>query len=317
MSAIPYGYVDTFAPAPSTLRHAAEAQREVALLHRAQAGEAAAFAGLYETYRADIYHFIYRFMGSATDADDLTQDAFVKAWINLTTPGTPANTDPRLRIGPWFYRIANNVCLDELRHRKLVKWQTLEGFLSAFHPAQVAPDSPEREAVEGELAARVRATIDALPAHTAKYSSAVQRDSGHRFRTVLILREYGDLSYDEIAVALGLSRAAVKTVLFRARKAFRHIWEEAERPKTAAPTPPRARPFRPVRWEGPAPDWRTLRPRRVRLGLMPWRLGANLGLCSADVQNAEAGLASEHVIRTLDRSLARRERLQGAAQEAA
>lgn len=181
---------------------------EVALIARAQAGDHAAFETIFTQYQTQIYNYIYRLMGSAEDAYDMTQDTFLKAYLAL-----PKTSDD-LRVGAWLYRIATNVCLDELRHRKLVKWQPWETFVSVFHPTQVAKDSPERDTIDRENTEEVQFILDKL--HP-------------KYRMCLILREYHDLSYDEIAEVLNTTRAAVKSLLFRAREEFRQVYAKVER----------------------------------------------------------------------------------------
>lgn len=202
---------------PSKVRPASGAVSEAVLIARAQAGEHSAFECLFNQYQTAIYNFIYRMMGSAEDAYDLTQDAFLKMYLNL-----PKTSDD-LRFGAWAYRIATNVCLDELRHRKLVKWQPWEAFISVFHPSQVAKDSdaPERNAIDRENTEEVQLILGQL--HP-------------KYRMCLLLREYKDLSYDEIADVLSTTRAAVKSLLFRAREEFRQVYAKAERQPGRAQT---------------------------------------------------------------------------------
>ncbi len=187
---------------------AAGSVTEAALIARAQAGDHAAFEVIFTQYQTQIYNYIYRLMGSAEDAYDMTQDTFLKAYLAL-----PKTSDD-LRVGAWLYRIATNVCLDELRHRKLVKWQPWEAFISVFHPTQVAKDSPERDTIDRENTEEVQLILDRL--HP-------------KYRMCLILREYHDLSYDEIAEVLNTTRAAVKSLLFRAREEFRQVYAKVER----------------------------------------------------------------------------------------
>ena len=173
----------------------------------AQAGNHQAFEWIFGQYETQIYNYVYRMMGSAEDAYDLTQDTFLKAYLAL------AKTSDDLRVGAWLYRIATNGCLDELRHRKLVKWQPWEAFISVFHRSQVAKDSPERDTIDRENASEVEAILAKL--HP-------------KYRMCLILREYHDLSYDEIAEVLTTTRAAVKSLLFRAREEFRSVYARVE-----------------------------------------------------------------------------------------
>jgi RNA polymerase sigma-70 factor (ECF subfamily) len=205
----------------------------------ARRGDPAAFAWLFERYRARIFNYLYRLFGDADDAGEFAQDAFLKAYRAL--PATSAD----LRVGPWLYRIATNVALDAFRHRALVRWESLDRALGASpaagarHPwrwdaAGPAEDwprarrhghtpvdqdrrqDPQRAALDADEAARVRAVLWGLPT---------------RYRVCLTLREFHDLSYDEIAARLGTTRAAVKSILFRARQTFRGHWlAQAGRP---------------------------------------------------------------------------------------
>jgi RNA polymerase sigma-70 factor (ECF subfamily) len=186
---------------------------DAALIARAQAGEHAAFEQLFNQYQTQIYNYIYRLMGSSEDANDLTQDTFLKAYLALS------RTSQDLRVGAWLYRIATNVCLDQLRHRKLIKWQAWESFVAVFHPTQVAKDSPERDCITRENAEEVQMILAQM--HP-------------KYRMCIILREYHDLSYDEIADVLNTTRAAVKSLLFRAREEFRQVYAKVERQPTRA-----------------------------------------------------------------------------------
>jgi RNA polymerase sigma factor (sigma-70 family) len=149
-----------------------------------------------------------------------------------------------LRVGPWLYRIATNVALDAFRHRALVRWESLDRAFGTFATAlarhekhrgaeQIDEDgprvrrhgyklidhdrreNPEQAALDAELSAEVRGVLARL---------------SPKYRACLELREYHALSYDEIAAALCTTRAAVKSLLFRARCEFRRHWHGADRP---------------------------------------------------------------------------------------
>jgi RNA polymerase sigma-70 factor, ECF subfamily len=162
----------------------------------------ALFAGLFVQYEQPIYQYVYRLLGDAEDARDFTQDAFLKAYRKLPETLAKGNFQPQA----WLYRIATNVCLDELRHRRLIRWQPWEAFVSLFHPTQIARDNPERDALQAETRQEVETVLEQLPP---------------RYRTALMLREYDGLGYEEIAEVMGTSRIAVKSLLLRAREAFR------------------------------------------------------------------------------------------------
>jgi RNA polymerase sigma-70 factor, ECF subfamily len=170
---------------------------------RVQPRTAATFEDAFVTYQGAIYNYTLRMLGDPDQAYDATLSSFEKAyraWHRL-----PGDADVRA----WIYRIATNTCLDELRRRRLVKWQPWETFTSLFHPKQVAPDNPEREALRGESAALVRKALDKLPAN---------------YRAALVMREGQGLSCEEIGEALGTSRGAAKLILLRARKKLKDAY---------------------------------------------------------------------------------------------
>lgn len=174
----------------------------------ARAGDHGAFEVIFNAYHTAIYQYVCRMMGDAKDAEDLTADTFLKAYLALP------RTSEDLKVGAWLFRIATNLCLDELRHRKLLKWHPWESFISTFHPGQVAKHNTVSEYMRRENAEEVQMLLEQMPP---------------KYRMVLILREYQDLSYDEIAAVLNTTRAAIKNLLFRSRECFREVYAKAER----------------------------------------------------------------------------------------
>jgi RNA polymerase sigma-70 factor (ECF subfamily) len=149
---------------------------------------------------------------SREDAYDLTQETFLRAYAAL-----PKLTG-ELKMGPWLYRIATNLCMDQLRRRKLIRWEPLDSLLSVFHPRQTSRESPEREALRHESREMVHRVLAKLPP---------------KYRLCLVLREYQDMSCEEIAEVLGTTRSAVKSLLFRAREEFRVVHERLEQSASA------------------------------------------------------------------------------------
>src|SRR5919108_2911561 len=172
------------------------------------------FERLFAQYEQAIYQYVYRLLGDPEDARDFTQDTFVKAYRRLPETLAKGNFQPQA----WLYRIATNVCLDELRHRKLLKWQPWDAFVSLFHPTQIARDNPERDAIQQETRYEVERVLEQL---------------SPRYRAALVLREYHGMGYEEIAGVMGTSRTAVKTLLLRAREAFRFHYAKVH-PRLAA-----------------------------------------------------------------------------------
>lgn len=170
---------------------------------RAREGDAAAFEAIYNRYERRLYAFTYRLMGNSEDAYDLTQETFVKAYTALP------RTAPELNLSAWLHRIAANACMDVLRRRKLIRWLPWETFDTNPGLEPAAGDDPAGEYNQHETAGEVQAILDLL---TPKH------------RMSLILKEYQGMSCDEIGTVMGLSRSAVKSLLFRAREEFRQVY---------------------------------------------------------------------------------------------
>ena len=170
---------------------------------KAREGDTAAFEAIYSRYERRIYAFVYRLMGNAEDAYDLTQDTFVKAYMALP------RTAPDLNLSAWLHRIASNACMDVLRRRKLIRWLPWETFDTnpAMEPA--ADDDPVGDYNQAETSGEVQAVLSKLSA---------------KHRMALVLKEYQGMSCDEIGEVMGASRSAVKSLLFRAREEFRQVY---------------------------------------------------------------------------------------------
>lgn len=170
---------------------------------RAREGDSTAFEAIYSRYERRIYAFVYRLMGNAEDAYDLTQDTFIKAYTALP------RTAPDLNLSAWLHRIASNACMDVLRRRKLIRWLPWETFDTNPGLEPAADDDPVGEYNQFETSGEVQSVLDRL---TPKH------------RMSLVLKEYQGLSCDEIGDVMGLSRSAVKSLLFRAREEFRQVY---------------------------------------------------------------------------------------------
>ncbi len=170
------------------------------VLEDALAEREAAFEQLFREYYGDILAYLYRLVGERKQAEDLTQDTFVKAYRAL--PDLAADANQRA----WLYRIGTNTALDWLRRRRLIAWLPL---------------------LEGDAHPLVRTSF----AETSLEGVAVQRALAQlsaRYRVPLVLFACQGLSTQEIAEILHISRGAVKTRLFRARKKFRRIYTPEE-----------------------------------------------------------------------------------------
>lgn len=172
----------------------AEAERGASLVARARAGERAAFEEIVSGYQEEVYDYVYRIVGSADEACQLTQEVFFKAYLGLP------KTREDVRVPVWLCRIATKVCLDALRRSRRV---------FVFRPR--AKRSRGQEVPQGGRPGVV--SVDELAGTLARLQP--------KQRACLVLRECQGLSYEEMAEVLGMGRAAVQSLLFRAREELR------------------------------------------------------------------------------------------------
>jgi len=171
----------------------------LALVSRAQQGDQAAFDELYQHYLTPLYRYIYFRVNSTSDAEDLTQTVFLKAWRNLSTfqyQGHP--------FSAWLYQIARRTLIDYYRQRKeTVLSQPIENFAWLMDNQSVTPaEYIDQQQKLGFL----RQIIQTL--------STEQRE-------VIILKFINDLTTQEIAHRLNKKAAAVRALQYRALKALR------------------------------------------------------------------------------------------------
>jgi len=176
-------------------------EEESALIRRVLAGDSDAFEPLVLENQTRVYHLALRLLGNEADAADAAQDAFLRAYTSLES----FRGDSRFSV--WLYRLTNNICIDVLRRRKRqdtvpLQIQDEEG----EETQREIPDetwSPERLAERAADREAVRAGIETL---------------SDELRQILLLREVGGMSYEELAKTLSLEAGTVKSRLNRARK---------------------------------------------------------------------------------------------------
>lgn len=171
------------------------------LITAAQHSDTGAFGALVNRYRDGVVGVVYRMCGDPWLAEEAAQEAFLRAWLHL------AGYDPRYSFRSWVYRIAINAALDVLRREKPAVDIDEIGDIAGNNDALAAGNGdPETTLVKKERASRVRRALLALPAPG---------------RAVLVLREYGGLSYAEIAGALNIPLGTVMSRLNSARGQLR------------------------------------------------------------------------------------------------
>jgi RNA polymerase sigma-70 factor (ECF subfamily) len=173
---------------------------ETDLIDLARRGDQEAFADLVRTYRGRIHRLVYRLLRDADEADDVTQEVFVKAWFRLESyKGQSA-------FFTWLYRVAVNAAADWRKKWTKRKGRSIdEGPLGSAGLLDEGP-RPDRLAEGRELGRRLEEALSELP---------------EKYRTILVLREYEGLSYEELARVLAVRKGTVESRLFRARERLR------------------------------------------------------------------------------------------------
>ena len=177
------------------------ASQEAEIVRRVLECDADAFGAIVDEYQKNVYNLALRMTGNPEDAQDMSQEAFIKAFNSLAS----FRGDSKLSV--WLYRIVSNVCLDFLRSRK--RRQTVSLNMDDGEGGSSELEIPDLSAMPEEELNR-RLTREAV----RKGLLSLPEDQ----REILLLREIEGLSYDEIAQALELEAGTVKSRIFRARK---------------------------------------------------------------------------------------------------
>jgi RNA polymerase sigma-70 factor, ECF subfamily len=173
------------------------ADAEAGLIEKAQHGDRNAYGELVRRYYSGVVHVVYRLCGDSNLAEDMAQEAFIRAWINLPS------FHPQSSLRNWLYRIAVNAALDVLRRKPE---ENLEE--ETVHMIPDPAKSPETALIEKERVAMLQQAMRSLP---------------EAARSVLVLREYGGLSYQEIASTLDVPIGTVMSRLNYARNRLREL----------------------------------------------------------------------------------------------
>jgi RNA polymerase sigma-70 factor, ECF subfamily len=168
------------------------------IITRARTGDAEAWGELYREYAPAIFRFCRRALPTCEDAEDATMDIFMKLKDKLV------QYDQSRSFTAWLYKVAANHCWDVLRRRKTRQDKETEDLENV--PLEHPDPNQLDKLIEQRTGEEVRRALDKL---------------GSRARMALVMRYYSDMSYDEIADALGVRRAFVGVVLLRARHELR------------------------------------------------------------------------------------------------
>jgi RNA polymerase sigma-W factor len=177
------------------------------LIERCLKGEERAFEELLDKYKTAVFSICYRMVRNRMDAEDLSQEAFIRTFSVLD------RYDPSYPFSSWLFRITSNLCIDFLRRRRgdMVSLdqpiEGAEGNIQRQLPAGTI--KPDREVETKEMMATLEDAISRLPEH---------------YRIIVVLRHQEQMSYEEIADNLGIPLGTVKARIHRARNMIKEFF---------------------------------------------------------------------------------------------
>jgi RNA polymerase sigma factor (sigma-70 family) len=178
-----------------------KAKHDLILVEAAKKGNQAAYAELMDRYRESIYYTMFKMVKHTDDADDLTIEAFGKAFSRLE------QYSPNFAFSTWLFKIASNNCIDFIRKKRIKVTSMDTGYKTddgevIFVDARSYTMDPEETIIHGQKIIHMRMLVSKLKP---------------RYRELVEKRYFEELSYEEISEELGLPLGTVKAQLFRAR----------------------------------------------------------------------------------------------------
>ena len=174
------------------------------LVERCRANDDAAFGEVVTRYKAKIYNYVYRMTGSSEDAEDLTQEVFIRMYTSINSFRGQSS------LNTWLFRIAGNLCIDRFRRSKnrTPAFSLDEPVGGDIQTHEVADETyaPHRLLENVEMAEQIQAALAKLP---------------EKLRATLLLHDIEGLPYEEIAQIAGCPLGTVKSRLFNARMQLR------------------------------------------------------------------------------------------------
>lgn len=205
----------TWGGAASAARRAGDAR----LIERCLREDAAAWEEIVARYRRKVFHISYKFTGKHDQAEDLTQEIFLKVFKSLGKFHRDAD------FGTWLSSVARHYCIDRYRASKRER-EVLVDDLLAFDHAPALSGNPQRALEAVDVRNLVRHALDQLPP---------------KLREAVILRDLHELSYQELAERLGLPEGTVKSRINRGREELTRRLRRAQQPGRAPGAPARRR----------------------------------------------------------------------------
>lgn len=189
-----------------------KAQQDIELVGKARKGDQLAYAELLGRYRDAIYFMLLKMVNSPVDAEDLTIEAFGKAFKNID------QYTPNFAFSTWLFKIATNNCIDFIRKKRTSHVsldQTVDGEDSLSPSSLIQSDTPDPE-------------LTMINKQKIKHMRKIVSRLKPRYRTLVELRYFKEYSYDEIAVELDIPIGTVKAQLFRARELLLNILNRSQ-----------------------------------------------------------------------------------------
>ncbi len=188
------------------------AKNDFHLVVRAREGDQKAYADLMQRYKDSIYFMVLKMVNNREDAMDLTVETFAKAFEKLD------KYQPEFAFSTWLFRVATNNCIDFIRKKKL-NTMSIHGMTNddgEEKQLEIKSDvlNPEESSIKKQQTQELRLLIESLPS---------------RYRNLITLRYFDELSYEEIALQLDLPLGTVKAQLFRARFLLGNIINRVKR----------------------------------------------------------------------------------------
>ena len=179
---------------------------DAALMLRVKSGDDAAFAELVDKYKQPVMNLAFRILRDATEAEDLAQNVFLQAYKSAARYTVSA------RFSTWLFTITRNLCLNEIRRRSRHPADSLE----AAHP-----DSDDQPARQFEDIKTTPPTESLLHTELEQKIEQALGELPEIQRTAILLCRRDEMSYEEIAVVLGCSLSATKSLIHRGREALK------------------------------------------------------------------------------------------------
>ncbi len=173
------------------------------LVEQVKAGDDRAFDALMARYKLPVLNFVYRMTGDGSEAEDVAQEVFVDAYRTIRKPSFHRTT---AQFSTWLFQVARNAALDSLRHRKRHPAESLSVLEENGAMLAGAARTAQEESADKETGQKIAAAVALLPEDQ---------------RSALILSEYEDRSYAEIAAVLKCSLKSVEARLYRAKHFLR------------------------------------------------------------------------------------------------